>query len=272
MPWFAEFVGAVELVRRQTRDEGLADPVGEYFAALNTRDVHLLESAWPGSVVIYDPRAGEVSGHRHLRHFVTGNQSWLADRHARIETVGSTYAGGRAVVELLAYLDGDQTAGWPVAVVAESPDDMSVVFRTYCSQWPIAGRHEVRSPILAGEDVQPADVVGRYQTALGDGDAQGIADTFALDGYYREPIGANSVHRGTAEIRSFFGRRFGTGGIDLQRCTVTDDGVTCALEYNVLRWGGRDLPPQAGLGVYERGPDGLLAAARIYDDVAPPGG
>ena len=30
------------------------------------------------------------------------------------------------------------------------------------------------------------------------------------------------------------------------------------------------LPPQAGLGVYERGPDGLLAAARIYDDVEPP--
>jgi hypothetical protein len=51
---------------------------------------------------------------------------------------------------------------------------------------------------------------------------------------------------------------------------VTDDGVRCALEYNCVRWGGHDLPPQAGLGVYERGPDGLLAAARIYDDVEPP--
>jgi len=27
---------------------------------------------------------------------------------------------------------------------------------------------------------------------------------------------------------------------------------------------------QAGLGVYERGPDGLLAAVRLYDDVEPP--
>ena len=44
----------------------------------------------------------------------------------------------------------------------------------------------------------------------------------------------------------------------------------CALEYNCLRWGSHDLPPQAGLGVYERGPDGLLAAARAYDDVEPP--
>jgi hypothetical protein len=36
------------------------------------------------------------------------------------------------------------------------------------------------------------------------------------------------------------------------------------------RWGSRDLPPQAGIGVYKRGPDGLLAAARTYDDVEPP--
>ena len=40
---------------------------------------------------------------------------------------------------------------------------------------------------------------------------------------------------------------------------MTDDGVRCALEYNCIRWGSHDLPPQAGLGVYERGPDGLLA-------------
>ncbi len=31
-------------------------------------------------------------------------------------------------------------------------------------------------------------------------------------------------------------------------------------------------PPQAGIGVYERGPDGLLAAARVYDDVEAPAG
>jgi hypothetical protein len=57
----------------------------------------------------------------------------------------------------------------------------------------------------------------------------------------------------------------------LEHCAVTDDGVRCALEYNCVRWGHRDLPPQAGMGVYERGADGLLAAVRVYDDVqAPP--
>lgn len=51
---------------------------------------------------------------------------------------------------------------------------------------------------------------------------------------------------------------------------VPGDGVRCALECNCVRWGSRDLPPQAGIGVWERGPDGLLAAVRVYDDVEAP--
>ena len=51
---------------------------------------------------------------------------------------------------------------------------------------------------------------------------------------------------------------------------MTDDGVRCALEYNCVRWGSHDLEPQAGLGVYERDLDGLLAAARVYDDIEAP--
>jgi hypothetical protein len=58
--------------------------------------------------------------------------------------------------------------------------------------------------------------------------------------------------------------------IGLDHCAVTDDGVRCALEYNYVCWGSHGLPPQAGIGVYERGPDGLLTAARVYDDVEPP--
>ena len=274
MPWFPDFAGAVELARKQTRAAGLADPVGQFFTALNNGDTHLLETVWPGEVVVYDPRAGEVRGHRRLRHFVSRNQHWLAEHHARIETVASTYSDGRAVVELLAHLGVDgQEMTWPVAVVAEAPDDLSVVFRTYCSQWPVAGRRELRPPVLGTGRVHPGDVVGRYQAALEAGDAEAVVGTFGADGYYREPIGPHATHRGTAELRSFFAGCFSAGGgIGLQLCAVTDDGVRCAVEYNCVRWGSHDLPPQAGLGVYERGPDGLLAAARVYDDVEPPAG
>jgi hypothetical protein len=94
---------------------------------------------------------------------------------------------------------------------------------------------------------------------------------FAPDGYYREPTGPRYTHRGTSELRSFFSRHFSAGGgIGLQHCAVTDDGQRCAVEYNCVRWGSHDLQPQAGLGVYERGPEGLLSAVRVYDDVEAP--
>jgi ketosteroid isomerase-like protein len=273
MPWFPEFVSAVELARKQTREAGQADPVGQYFSALQRGDPHALETAWPGELVIYDPRAGEVRGHRQLRRFVSQNQAWLAERRARIETVAATIDGSRAVVELLAHLQaGDREMAWPIAVVAESPDDLSVVFRSYCSQWPVDGRHHVRPPVLGPGQARPGDVVGRYQAAIGAGDAEAVVGTFAPDGYYREPTGPHATHRGSAELYSFFAGCFSAGGgIGLENCAVTDDGVRCVLEYNCVRWGSYDLPPQAGLGVYERGPDGLLTAARVYDDIEAPG-
>ena len=272
MPWFPEFTSAVELARAQTRTAGQADPVGRYFAALNEGDTHALEDVWSGEVVIYDPRAGEIRGHKQLRRFISHNKSWMAERDVRTEVVASTSVGGRAAVELLAHLvrDGEDLA-WPVAVVAESPDDRSVVFRTYCSQWPVDGRRHVRPSILEPGGASPADVVGRYHAALDAGDADAIVSTFAPDGYVQEFNGPPSDHRGSAELRSYFNQCFSIGGgIGLEHCALTDDGVRCVLEYNVVRWGRYDLPPQAGLGVYERSPDGLLAAARIYDDVVPP--
>jgi len=270
MPWFPEFAGAAELAREQERAVGLADPVGEFLAALRAGDTRILETVWPGEVVIYDPRAGEVRGHRQVRQFIGHNLSWLSGLHARAEIEATTRAAGRAVVELLARLEHDgRELAWPVGVVAESPDDRSVVFRTYCSQWPVDERRHLRPPVLGAGPVQPGDVVGRYLAALAAGDVDGVVGAFAPDGYFRTPSGRR--YGGAGELRSFFARCFAAGGgIELQPCAVTDDGVRCAVEYNCVRWGIHDLPAQAGLGVYERGPDGLLAAARAYDDVEPP--
>jgi hypothetical protein len=273
MPWFPDFVGAVELARQQARAAGHADPVGQYFAALTRNDTRVLEDVWPGEVVVHDPRAGEIRGHRQLRRFVRDSTALLARRRTRTSVVASIRAGTRAVVELLAYLDGDGAGAevaWPVAVVADCPDDRSVTFRTYCSQQPVDGRPHVRPPILAAGTAHPGDVVARYQSALAAGDTDAAVGTFTPDGYLREPIGPHAVHRGTAELQSFFRRCFSTGGVGIEHCAVTDNGVYCALEYNCVSWGDQRMAPQAGMAVYERGRQGLLAAVRVYDDVEAP--
>jgi len=272
MPWFPDFTSAMVLARQETREAGQADPVRQYIAALNNGDISALETVWPGEVVIYDPRFGEVRGHRHLRHFVGVSQALLTERHARVDTVAETVCPGRAVVELLAHLDGDGDRPevlWPAAVVAESHDDRSVVFRSYFSRQPVDGeRDHVRPAILTSAADLPGDVVARFHAALDAGDADAVLAAFAPDGYYRESHGPHAAHRGTAELRAFFTAQFGAGGsIRLEPCAVTDDGVRCAVEYNCIRWGGRELAPQAGLCVCERGPGGLLAAVRQYDDL-----
>ena len=94
---------------------------------------------------------------------------------------------------------------------------------------------------------------------------------FEPDGYFREPSGPQYTVRGIQALGKFFTRFFSAGGgIGLEHCTVTDGGTRCALEYNCVRWGSVELPPQAGVAVYERGASGRLAAARVYDDVQAP--
>jgi hypothetical protein len=226
---------------------------------------------WPGQVVVHDPRSGEVRGHRQLRRFVRRSKALLAGYDARVETVAATVAPGRAVVELLAHLTVDGRAiAWPVAVAAESPDDRSVVFRSYLSLRAIDGAHHVRPPVLGPGRDRPGDVVARYAAAVAAGDADAAVDAFAPDGYYREPAGPQATHRGSAALHSFFDAHLAGGGLGVEHCTVTDDGVRCVVEYNVLRRGGRDIPPQAGLAVHERDGSGLLAAVRVYDDVEAP--
>ncbi len=152
---------------------------------------------------------------------------------------------------------------WPIAVVAESSNELSDVFRTYCSQWPVDGQRHIRRSLLKPENLKLSDVVNRYLAALSAGDLDSIVSAFAPDAYFGESFGPHSLHHGSSELRSYFAECFKAGGgLTLEQCIVTDDGVRCALEFNCVRWGSHDLIPQAGIAVYERNPAGLLAAVR----------
>jgi hypothetical protein len=165
-------------------------------------------------------------------------------------------------------IDG-KDIGLPIAVVAEQKGDHPE-FRVYYSQWPLLGKHTVRPPILENTGIEPEGWPGKYHAALTAGDADAIAEAFEPEGYFREPAGADFVYRGE-ELHPFFKMFFSVGGgIQLEHCAITDDGTRCCLEYNAVQWGEVKMPPQAGIGVYERGPSGKLRAARVYDDVEPP--
>jgi SnoaL-like domain len=273
MPWFPEINLALERARQAQVRSALADPVGAFIWAAEGGDPHGIEGAWPVDVVVHDPRDGRITGHQQFKEFVKASAAWLGERQTRAEPVATTAASGRIVVELLAHLvqDGRRIA-WPFAVVAEpSGDGQAIQFRSYYSQWPLTGRHHQRDPILPAGAEHPSDVVAEYQAALAAGDAEAIVAAFEPDGSFREPSGPQYTVRGTQALREFFTRFFSAGGgIGLEHCTVADDGTRCALEYNCVRWGSVELPPQAGVAVYERGPSGRLAAARVYDDVQAP--
>jgi hypothetical protein len=106
---------------------------------------------------------------------------------------------------------------------------------------------------------------------LAAGDLETVLATYEADAYIRGPSGGDEyVYRGKEKPRELYSAQFANGGgIQLEHCTLTD-GVRCAIGYNVVRWYENEVPPQAGLAVYERGPSRRLTGARIYDAVEPP--
>ena len=244
----------------------------EAFAALI--DPATIAPREPDGIVVDDPRAGRVEGVEALRAFAAESKAWLDARYARTRMLAITKNAIRTVGEYEVDLTEDgRTFTLPVAAVVEPAADATrVAVRIYHSQWPLLGHHRVRPPLLPADPrAHESDVVGEYQAALAAGDEQRIVATFEPDGCFREPAGPPFRVCGTADLLALYTRFFSAGGgIVLEHCTVTEDGVCSALEFNAVRWGGVDLPPQAGVAVYERGATGRIAHARVYDDVEGP--
>jgi hypothetical protein len=268
--WFTE----LGQVAHEAAHLGGATHLDAAGAALLSGDPVRLLEAFPGGVRIDDPRTGRTEGEAALRDYCRASRAWLTEREAAVTEGAVTIGRDRVVGEFDLTLTQDgRTFDLPFAVVVEpDPRAHSVWIRTYHSQWPILGRHVVRPPLLARDpDAHESDVVGEYQAALAAGDADRITATFEPAGCFREPAGSEHRRCGTDDLHAFFSLFFSKGGgIILEHCTVTEDGMRTALEFNAVRWGGIDLPPQAGVAVYERGSTGRLREARIYDDVDPP--
>lgn len=247
------------------------DPTERYLPLLIEGKANEIAALFSHEPRIDDPREGSIAGIGDLARFVNASREWLMERQASVETVRVTRGGSRAVGECILHLTVEGKAvPLPVAVVYDGITSGVVEeIRVYHSSWPLTGSHRIRPPMLAEDPaLQLPDVVARYQEALAAGDMEAMLATFEEDGCAREPSGGPYLFCGKEGLRQFYGGLFAVGGIPLEHCAATDDGIACAIEYNVVRWGSNALTPQAGVAVYERGKSGLLASARIYDDVA----
>jgi SnoaL-like protein len=274
VPWIPEFFSApaVARIQAQGRSERLA--AVPYFAGLMAGESEALIKSFAGEPELHDPVRGRVKGAPAFERFVVETNAWLAARNASVDDVDLLVTARRTVEEVVLRLDGEAgRVELPVAIAADREADARLVeLRVYFSTWPLTGGHAVRPPLLQPDPhLHEADVVGDYQRALAAGDAEAAVATFEPDAYVREPAGGPYIHRGHDELRALYDLFFSNGGgIPLEHCTATDDGRACALEYNVVRWGQTEMPPEAGIAVYVRGESGKLAIARIYDDSDPP--
>ncbi|HEU4386092.1 MAG TPA: nuclear transport factor 2 family protein [Anaeromyxobacteraceae bacterium] len=252
----------------------MSSPVAGYLEALAHGYLGEIRDALADGAVVDDPEAGRIAGFIPLERFLVDAHQRLAAARSAARLLRETSRGGRAVAEWVWELDvkGERRAV-PVAAAGElNQAGRIAALRIYHSFWPLEGHHRVRPRLLpARHDLRLAPPVAAYQRALAKGDLEGVLAQFEPGGAAREPAGGPHLHRGPESLRGFYGALFSNGGgIPLEHCSATDDGVACAVEYSVVRWGRTALPPQAGIAVYERGPSGLLAWARIYDDVDPP--
>jgi hypothetical protein len=273
MPWAPELFSAPALQRVEEK-WGRDLVTVPFFDGLLSGEFDALVGSFAGEPELHHPVRGRIRGVRAFQAYVTETSAWLRDGNVSIENVEQVVVEGRGFVEVVLRFDGEAgRVGLPVAIVSEKKSDGRIVeLRMYFSNWPLTGRHAIRPPLLqADPELRMPDLLGEYQRALAIGDVEAIMAAFEPDGSVREPAGGEHVHRGADGLRAFYELLFSNdGGIPLEHCSVIDGGGACGLEYNVVRWGRTELPPQAGIAVYVRGEDRKLAAARIYDDIDPP--
>jgi hypothetical protein len=269
MPWSPELFSAPvlqDLLDKRRRDRLVSVP---FFDGLIAGEPDALVESFAGVPELHHPVRGRIKGERAFREYIAGMSAWLVSRHVTVHDVERVILPEHGFEEVILQIDGPAgRVDLPFAVVTDHPSGALIEeLRIYYSNWPLSGRHAERPPLLQHDPdlLGGPDAVAAYHLALAAGDLDAAVAAFEPDGFLREPSGG--VNRGPDGLRAFHERLFsGGGGLPLEHCALVDDGTSCALEYNLVRQGDVELPPQAGVCVYVRGGGGRLAAARVYDD------
>ena len=230
-----------------------------------------------------DPIFGRTTGMPALARYLDEVASWLSKHNGAFDQLAFVTGSDRDVTEgTLSLTFEGRRVQVPLAVVAERRPEREVEMRLYYSTLPIKGTRAIRSPLLPQNDevAVPLQVAAQLD-ALSRADTDGVLASFEDGATLRDAAGRTDAREGRGDggpLRAFYESRRravnngGKGGargagIEVLKGARADDGRICALEYTVVRVHGKNVPPQAGLAVYERGETGLLRAVRVYEDV-----
>jgi len=246
-----------------------------YFPALASSQVAPLALRLGDRATIEDPIFGRCSGRPELDERLEQMARWLSERDAAYESRAFVTGSDRDVAEgALTLTIGDRRVTLPVAVVTERRREREVELRAYYAAAKLGATPlPQREPLPSNEQITVPPPVAAHLEALARGDVDGVVASFEYGGTLRSPDGVTHAKiEGGGALRSYYANLItfdGTpAGLQVQKSARADDGNTCALEYTVVRLRGRNIPPQTGLAVYERGESGLLRTVRVYDDIA----
>jgi hypothetical protein len=254
-----------------------------YMLALVSAQADQLVRRLGDRATVDDPIFGRTTGMPALARYLDEVADWLRKHDGAFDKVAFVTGSDRDVTEgTLALTFEGRRVNVPLAVVAQRRPEREVEVRLYYSTKPIKGTRAVRSPLLPQDDEVSVPVqVAAQLDALSRADIGAILASFEEGATLRDAAGVTHVKSSDGgPLRTYYeklcavtagadgarGAARGTG-IEVLKGARADDGRICALEYTVVRVRGKNVPPQAGLAVYERGETGLLRAVRIYEDV-----
>jgi hypothetical protein len=249
-----------------------------------------VRSLFSGPADIDDPFAG--------RHIDGGFESlvrnWGPARLAKVRSVILSHstigAGGRFCgAEFALELDkGGETKRLDVVAVIEFAGAKMVKTRLYYRRARVDGVQHIRNRILdEPQNIEPfLPTIAAYQRALSGGDAEGQADTFAVDGRFdghgestnlADGIGMG-IYEGRETIRQVLVQMFGIidkdagnaggrqHGANIEKLNIFTDGRTTIMEFNIIDPNHPTNRVHAGVAAYELNEAGLIREARVYDE------
>jgi hypothetical protein len=250
-------------------------------------DLALVRSLYSGPVDIDDPFAGHVVEGA----FEAMVASWRPVRGATVEslvTTHSTQADGYVGTELeLRLLIDSRSRKLSIVAVSEvAADGQLERTRLYYRRANIDLQQHYRDRMLQDEvDVQFPPIVEKYQKALLERNTGEFIATFAQDGYFDghggpvdqeegvlvdlslgqgmgRYVGHDELYRGIGQMMEIGSEESPKGR--LEHVNAFTDGTTTVLEFNILR--PEENRIHAGVACYEVSEDGLIQAARVYDE------